>query len=146
MTFFDFEIDEKDLASAKFIGETRRGLVAALIEAKKENPQMCQAEICRLIGMDKAVLSRMLKGNSNITLRTIGEVAWALGLEPEVHYAPKGGWQVGNNADRTIAAAVTQKAIPQNWNDGNNLRSKLTVKSAVQKVDASRKAGAANAA
>lgn len=88
MTFLDFEIDEKDLAAAKFIGETRRGLAAALLDAKQDDPKISQAEVARLINMDKATLSKALNGQSNMTLRTIAEIAWALKLLPVVHYEP----------------------------------------------------------
>ena len=32
--------------------------------------------------MDRSVVTRLLKGQANLTLRTIGELAWALGFEP----------------------------------------------------------------
>lgn len=97
MTFLDFDIDDKDLASAKFIGDTRRALVAALLDAKKEDRSICQAELARRIKMDKGSLSRLLNGRENMTLRTIAEISWALGLEPRVCLDPVGVPNVSNS-------------------------------------------------
>lgn len=119
MTFLDFEIDEKDLAAAKFIGETRRGLAVALLEAKKDNPAICQAEIARRIGMDKGVLSKALNGQSNMTLRTISEIAWALGILPVVHYCPyaKDEGEGHNHVRNTVSGAHSATVATVPWSD-----------------------------
>lgn len=140
MTFLNFEIDEKDLAAAKFIGETRRGLVAALIEAKKDNPEICQAEVARLLGMDKGSLSKILNGHGNMTLRKIGEIAWALGLEPRVEYCPMATCvSDGNHIHRPISSVETSShskgaRISGFWSEARRQDSRAKVKSSPQNL------------
>lgn len=127
MTFLDFEIDEKDLASAKFIGETRRGLALALMEAKKNSPDICQAEIARAIGIDKATLSKALNGKSNMTLRTIAEIAWALNLFPVVHYCPvEGDCEKKNHKQQIVSGAHNASVQAHSW--GNHRAQNTFVK------------------
>ena len=115
MTFLDFDIDEKDLSAAKFLGETRRGLVDCLLSAKKHDNTVSQASIARKIGMDKSSLSRVLNGQGNITLRTIAEVAWSLGMEPEVYFRSKHHVAQGNAVPREICGAKAARVKSFAW-------------------------------
>ncbi len=133
MTFLDFEIDEKDLAAAKFIGDTRRALVNALLEAKKENPSMCQAELARRINMDKGALSRLLNGHGNMTLRTIGEISWALGRNPNLILEETGKEGRASNSTKraTTVGRFTEHA---SWSVAVRKVSDVTVEHIVQKL------------
>jgi len=87
MTFFNIEIDPKDVAAAKFIADTQRGLVSEAIKAKERDNSLTRAEIARIAGIDKSSLTKILNGKGNITLRKLAEIAYALGVEPSVGYA-----------------------------------------------------------
>ncbi|UWQ40065.1 helix-turn-helix transcriptional regulator [Leisingera aquaemixtae] len=126
MTYFDFDIDEKDLASAKFIGETRRGLVKCLINARMKDPSISQSKIAEKIGMDKSSLSRILNGQGNVTLRTIAEVAWALNLEPEVHFCEHMQTKHSNTPRYTVCGAHKKKAESFDWD--SKTKSAMAVK------------------
>lgn len=115
MTFLDFDIDEKELAAAKFIGETRRGLISALLEAKEENTAVCQASIAREIEMDKGSLSKILHGRKNLTLRTIAEISYALGFEPEVHFCRPNVGKESNGGHKVVCGAVTSTKEQYDW-------------------------------
>lgn len=136
MTFFDFEMDEKDLAAAKFIGETRRGLALALLEAKKENPSICQAEVARRIGMDKGTLSKVLNGQSNMTLRTVAEIAWALGVLPEVHYCPmqEVHHKSANQIRNTVSGAHSGRVATVDWSENTRNVSRIKVQAPVRNL------------
>lgn len=132
MTFLDFEIDEKDLAAAKLIGDTRRALVAALLEAKREDPSMCQAELARRIKMDKGSLSRLLNGRENMTLRTIGEIGWALGLEPHFSLDQTNGRTRSNS--KMSYASGHGNVEHTSWDASNKPFGKVKVSHVVQKL------------
>ncbi|MFV1530587.1 helix-turn-helix transcriptional regulator [Phaeobacter sp. A90a-4f] len=78
---FDFDITPKDAAAAYFMERNHRLLLAAALKAKREKG-ISQRSIAELIGVNKSVISRALKGQNNLTERTIAEICWALGVEP----------------------------------------------------------------
>lgn len=116
MTFFDFEIDEKDLASAKFFGDTRRCLVEAFLEENKNDRQINQALIARKIGMDKGTLSKILRGQGNMTLRTLSDIAWALGFVPEVHLHRQNEAKQSNHMPRSFCGAHSAQPMAMEVN------------------------------
>lgn len=81
MTFFDLDISEKDLAAATYVTRLQRHLIRQFIR-KGRAQKVTKAEIARKLEVDKSTVSRMLNGNANLTARTVGELCWALGLEP----------------------------------------------------------------
>lgn len=87
MTSFSFDISEKDLAGAQFISKASRRLIAAFVQ-KIDKEQLTKQQIAVLLDVDKSTVSRMLRGNSNLTLRTIGELAWAMDLDPDLALKP----------------------------------------------------------
>jgi transcriptional regulator with XRE-family HTH domain len=83
VTSFDFEISAKDLAGAEHVTRVGRQLVAAFVrQARKE--KITKAELARRLDLDKASISRMLRGNANLTLRSVGELCWAMGVRPDL--------------------------------------------------------------
>lgn len=83
MTSFDFDLSEKELAGADHVMRVGRQLVAAFVrKARKE--KISKAELARRLDLDKAAITRMLRGNTNLTLRSVGELCWAMGIHPDV--------------------------------------------------------------
>lgn len=80
---FEFDISPKDAAAAYFMERNHRVLLEAALRAKKTK-KISQREIAEMIGVNKSVISRALKGHNNLTERTIGELCWALGVEPKL--------------------------------------------------------------
>jgi transcriptional regulator with XRE-family HTH domain len=78
--FFEFDLNEKDRASGRFIGAVRKSLLAAAVSEKK-NSKVTQQTIAKKLGVNRSVINRMLKGETNLTLRSLAEIAWALGYE-----------------------------------------------------------------
>jgi len=79
---YELKIDPKKRAASRFIGKVRKALISAAIE-EKELSGISQKDIAEAIGVHKSAVSRMLKGESNLTLRSVGELAWALGWDPD---------------------------------------------------------------
>jgi predicted XRE-type DNA-binding protein len=87
VTSFSFDISQKDLAGAQFISKASRRLIAAFVQ-KMRTEKLTKQQIAELLDVDKSTVSRMLRGNSNLTLRTIGELAWAMDLDPDLALKP----------------------------------------------------------
>jgi len=49
-----------------------------------EQDGVSRAELARRIGKSKAFVTQLLRGSRNITLRTLADVAWALGARIEL--------------------------------------------------------------
>lgn len=78
---FEFDVSPKDIAATDFMNRAYKVLLHEALKAKKERG-LTQRAVAELLETDKAVISRALSGKSNLTLRTIGEICWALGVEP----------------------------------------------------------------
>jgi len=107
MTSFDFDIPEKDLAAALFMTKLNHQLMNDMARQQRSQ-RLTKSEVARLLGIDKAAVSRMLRGNSNLTERTIGELLWAMNVEWDIvsrDLAP-----VGSNHKSGPAAQVTAPA------------------------------------
>ena len=78
---YDIKIDPKSRAAGRFIGQVRKALVSAAIEEKNETG-VTQLQIASKVGVNRSVINRLLRGEANLTLRSVAEIAWALGWEP----------------------------------------------------------------
>jgi len=79
---YELKIDPKKRAASRFIGKVRKALVSAAIDEKGMSG-INQQKLAAALGVNRSMITRMLKGESNLTLRSVGELAWALGWEPE---------------------------------------------------------------
>lgn len=70
------------IKGGRFIGDVKRALRLALLEEARENG-MTQTEIAKRLGVNKSVISRIINGTQDLTLRTVGEFARALGRIPK---------------------------------------------------------------
>lgn len=81
--FFDLEIDQKESAVGRFIGSVRKSLLRIAIR-EKELHGVTQQSVASKLGVNRSVINRILKGQANLTLRSIAEIAWALGYTAEI--------------------------------------------------------------
>jgi hypothetical protein len=68
-------------ASARFIDVVRRTLQARFAERKAQG-RLTQTMIAEALGVHRSVISRELRGVKDLSLGRVGELAWAMGLEP----------------------------------------------------------------
>ncbi len=61
-----------------------RGFIARLMEERKVK----KAELARRLGKSRAYVTQMLSGSANLTVRTLAEVAYALGVEVKLEAVP----------------------------------------------------------
>lgn len=78
---FEFSLNERDKASAKFMTKVHRALMREMIRTAKEK-KMTRSDIARLLEIDRSAVSRALNGKSNLTIRTVSDLCWAMGVEP----------------------------------------------------------------
>ena len=137
---YEIKIDPKKRAAGRFIGAVRKALVEAAIDEKKRSG-ISQQRVAECLGVNRSVINRMLNGSANLTLRSVAELAWALGLEPSfalkrrtptggdnkrVHPIPAAQRTITSSNDRhdpTVAAglpAVTTSSTPTTIVVGNN--------------------------
>lgn len=108
---YSLKISPKEKATGRFKSRVNRKLLNAALAAKKEHG-LTQGQIAASMGVDKSILSRILNGKGNLTLKTIGEISWAVGLVPNIEFEKK---EVGSqvhlpNHEREISYEGTRNA------------------------------------
>ena len=80
MTCFHFDIGGRARHAGRFIGRVRSELLRALSERKSESG-LSQEALAQKLDAKRALINRQLSGESNLTLRSIADLAWAMDLE-----------------------------------------------------------------
>lgn len=106
MNSYLFDIGGKKRAAARFIGRVRAELQRALI-SEKATRKLTQQAIAKLIGVNRSVINRQLMGYENMTLRSVAELAWALGWDI-LFELRKPAFRVISNPVPTNALAVVR--------------------------------------
>lgn len=83
---YELKIDPKRRAAGRFIGAVRKALINAAFEEKQRHG-LTQQKVADCLGVNRSVINRMLRGEVNLTLRSVAELAWALGWQP--HFSLK---------------------------------------------------------
>lgn len=122
MPSFQISITPKRRAAGRFVEGVRRALNKALAEEHAANG-LSQAELARRVGVNRSVVNRQLKGHENLTLSSVGELAWAMGrticltLEKPApaqgnHAAqPPGGFKVESRGTQGVTPAPSLRAL-----------------------------------
>jgi transcriptional regulator with XRE-family HTH domain len=79
MMFFRFDIDARSRIAGRFIGRVRRELLRAITEEKCAG--LTQQELADRLESRRSNINRQLSGETEITLRSLAELAWALDRE-----------------------------------------------------------------
>jgi transcriptional regulator with XRE-family HTH domain len=80
VTSFHFDIGARARNAGRFIGRVRGELLRALSERKSEGG-LSQEALARKLDTERALINRQLSGESNLTLRSLADLAWAMDLE-----------------------------------------------------------------
>jgi len=105
MTSYLFDIGGRRRKVARFLGRVRQELVAAFIEEHKHSG-LTRDMLARKLDVHKSVVTRRLNGSANLTLRSVAEVADALGREINFSLekpAPSDGTNIFHPKDQTVA-------------------------------------------
>ncbi|HET7889763.1 MAG TPA: helix-turn-helix transcriptional regulator [Bradyrhizobium sp.] len=80
MTSFHFDIGGRARNAGRFIGRVRGELLRALAERKSDGG-LSQEALARKLDTERSLINRQLAGESNLTLRSLADLAWAMDLE-----------------------------------------------------------------
>jgi transcriptional regulator with XRE-family HTH domain len=80
VTSFHFDIGERARHAGRFIGRVRGELLRALSERKSERG-FSQEALARKLDAERSLINRQLSGESNLSLRSLADLAWAMDLE-----------------------------------------------------------------
>lgn len=81
---YQIKIDPKSLKAARFISRLQQKIQRALVASGKT-----QQEVADILGVDRSVINRRLKGSANITARSIAEFAYAFDKDVIVDFVEK---------------------------------------------------------
>jgi hypothetical protein len=76
---FGTYVGERRRAASRFMGRVQRE-VQRVVAAEKQTRKLTQQQIADMLETSKSVINREILGG-NLTLRRLGELAWALGYE-----------------------------------------------------------------
>lgn len=79
MSSLVFDIGERRRAASRFMGRVQREVQRA-VAIEKQARKLTQQQIADMLETSKSVINREILGG-NLTLRRLGELAWALGYE-----------------------------------------------------------------
>ena len=135
---YELKIDRKARTVGRYLGMVHRALVEAAIEEKKKH-KLSQRQLADRLGINVSVVNRVLRGDANLTSRTLAEFAWALGRTPEFRLVAPTKQKVGCNhlgdaqiaggasITRTTSNAVSAPSIAQPRLTGLNAPTKVSV-------------------
>jgi transcriptional regulator with XRE-family HTH domain len=74
------QIDDRSAVAARFISLVHGEIQRAFAAASKKG--LTQQALASKLGVNRATVNKRLQGLDNLTLRSISDLAWALGREP----------------------------------------------------------------
>lgn len=77
MRSHSFRIDKRRRTYVRLLGEVQHALTRAL-EEEHERRGLTMAEIARILGVSRSDISRKMRGERNMTLETLADLAYAL--------------------------------------------------------------------
>src|SRR5687767_12811512 len=96
-----FRIDKRRRSYLRLIGEIKHALAQALAEEHAERG-LTMAEMARTLDVDRSHISRKLSGETNMTLETLADLAYALDRPVKVSLPSRRG--------ATVTVAPTEES------------------------------------
>jgi len=81
---YQIKIDPKSRKAARFISQLQKKIQEVLAASG-----MTQQEVAKILGVDRSVVNRRLKGSANLTARSIAEFAYAFDKDIVVEFVDK---------------------------------------------------------
>ena len=101
MPSFQLTISPSRRAATRFVNKVRRAIQQALVEEQNASG-LTQSEIARRIGVHRSVINREIRGQKDLTLGRVAELAFALGRDPSFELI---------NPQSTVGANVVLKDV-----------------------------------
>ena len=96
MTSSPNSLSSLNVSAARFVGDVREELLLAYLEELTERG-LKKSDLARILGVHRSAVTRILNGSSPLELRTIGQLAWALGRDPQFKLPKKKKTARGSN-------------------------------------------------
>ncbi len=96
MSSYRIRIDPRRKAFTRLISAIHRELAAAL-EGEGRARNLTQSDLANTLGVNKSAISRRLSGTSNLTLKSISDLAWALGHDVDFRLVSRRQKMAGAN-------------------------------------------------
>ena len=96
MSSYNIHIDPRRKAFTRLISAIHRELAAAL-ERECRARNLTQNDLANTLGVNKSAISRRLGGTSNLTLKSISDLAWALGHDVDFRLVSRRQEMAGAN-------------------------------------------------
>lgn len=96
MMSYRLKVDPKSRKAAKFISQLQKKIQSELIESG-----MSQQQVAEILGVDRSVINRRLKGSANLTARSIAEFAYVFNKEIVLDFLDADGPQRANHTVAT---------------------------------------------
>ena len=110
MPSFQITLSPSKRAAARFVNNVRRKLLLALSE-ETEKRGLTQTDIAREIGVHRSVINRELRGQKDITLGRVAELASAMGRRAVIEFEERPQAQGQNiESGRPLLKAKTDYA------------------------------------
>ena len=121
MKSFSLNMSAKERATGRFKSRVNRTLVRAVILAKREK-ELTQSQIADQMGVDKSTFSRIINGRGNLTLKTIGDISWVLGLRPDITFSKvrHESFDGANHPAMQVNTEKKSEALPHSNYSSNN--------------------------
>ena len=119
MPSYLYDIGEQGRAVSRFIAHVRSELQKAYAQERTER-KLTQQKIATTLGVNRSVINRQLMGLENMTVRSVAELAWAIGWTPNFSvskYEQEGNYFI--TADVT-PKPPTKKRIATRTNTSNS--------------------------
>lgn len=124
MPSFQITISPTRRAAARFIATVRRAIQQALVEEYKDRG-LTQSDIARVLKVHRSVINREIRGDKDLTLGRIGELAHALGRDPIFSLPRKRKRDGANLPPPPIKATVLRSPDPTSDSGSKAVRVKI---------------------
>lgn len=107
---YQMRTDERSRKAGRFVSRVHKAIQKAVVRSGLK-----QNDIATKLGLDRSIVNRRILGQSNLTLRTIADFAWALDHDIEFDLVPrKTGKDVNRPAPEATPSGITVTAATSN--------------------------------
>ncbi len=105
MSSYKIRVDPRRKTFTRLISVIHRELAAAL-EREGRARNLTQSDVANTLGVNKSAISRRLSGTSNLTLKSISDLAWVLGHDVDFRLVSQRQNMAGANYPVATAPAA----------------------------------------
>lgn len=109
MPSFQITLTPSKRAAGRFVLKVRRQLQKAFADESARRG-LTQAAIADAIGVHRSVINRELRGNKDITLGRVAELAWALGRTATIEFPDATSMIAGSNISTRAVPTSTESS------------------------------------